>query len=202
VVWSKPNPMPHSVGDRLSTTWEPIYLLVRSRTYFFDLDRIRVPHRSHAAPRKTKSVDKYGWRRDEWAGPYAGNNSGLDRAKNEGRPGNRLGKNPGDVWQVATGGYRGAHFAPFPLRLIERPLRATCPERVCVACGTPWRPVHERAPVAACNCHAPWRPGVVLDPFMGAGTVAVAANRHGRDWLGIELRAEYRRLALKRLADS
>ncbi|MBK7167377.1 MAG: hypothetical protein IPH81_19565 [Candidatus Microthrix sp.] len=41
LVWAKPNPMPASVRDRLSCTWEPIYLLVRSRSYFFDLDAVR-----------------------------------------------------------------------------------------------------------------------------------------------------------------
>jgi adenine specific DNA methylase Mod len=40
----------------------------------------------------------------------------------------------------------------------------------------------------------------VLDPFMGAGTTAVAAARLGRDWIGIELNAEYRTLALNRIA--
>ena len=46
VVWAKQNPMPASVTDRLSCTWEPIYLLTRSSTYYFDLDVIRAPHRS------------------------------------------------------------------------------------------------------------------------------------------------------------
>jgi DNA modification methylase len=102
---------------------------------------------------------------------------------------------------VPTAGYRGAHFATFPLSLIERPLLATCPERVCSVCGTPWKPVHAKPPVVACRCNAGWRPGLVLDPFMGAGTVAVAARKHHRDWLGIELNPAYRRLALQRLAD-
>jgi site-specific DNA-methyltransferase (adenine-specific) len=202
VVWAKPNPMPHSVGDRLSTTWEPIYFLVRSHSYFFDLGRIRVPHRSTRVPSLGTGNEKYGAKRPTWAGPLAGSNDGLIRARAEGRSGHVLGKNPGDVWTIPTAGYRGAHFATFPTRLVERPLLASCPERVCLACGEPWRPVHEREPVPACNCDASWRPGVVLDPFMGAGTVALAANKHHRDWLGIELSAEYRRLALKRLADS
>src|SRR5262249_48019537 len=76
----------------------------------------------------------------------------------------------------------------------------TCPERVCSGCGTPWTPVHDSQPVQACPCSAGWRPGLVLDPFMGAGTVALAAERHGRDWLGIELNPAYRDLALQPLA--
>jgi len=43
VVWAKVNPMPSSVGDRLSCTHEVLLLLVRSPRYFFDLDAIRQP---------------------------------------------------------------------------------------------------------------------------------------------------------------
>lgn len=202
VVWAKPNPMPHSVRDRLSTTWEPIYLLVRSPSYFFDLNCIRVPHRSTRSRSLGTGREKYGTNRPEWAGPLAGSNDGLAKARAEGRAGHALGKNPGDVWTVPTAGYRGAHFATFPVGLVERPLLATCPERVCVVCGIPWKPVHGKAPVGACRCDGGWRPGLVFDPFMGAGTVAVAARKHRRDWLGVELNPLYRKLALKRLAGS
>jgi DNA modification methylase len=40
----------------------------------------------------------------------------------------------------------------------------------------------------------------VLDPFMGAGTTAVSAEKHGRDWLGIELNPEFAALANDRIA--
>ncbi|HEY0167465.1 MAG TPA: site-specific DNA-methyltransferase [Jatrophihabitans sp.] len=43
-VWQKPNAMPSSVVDRLTNTWEPIFLLTKSERYFFDLDAIRIPH--------------------------------------------------------------------------------------------------------------------------------------------------------------
>ncbi|MBO0920366.1 site-specific DNA-methyltransferase [Cellulomonas sp. zg-ZUI222] len=43
-VWQKPNAMPSSVTDRLTNTWEPVFLLAKSERYFFDLDTIRVPH--------------------------------------------------------------------------------------------------------------------------------------------------------------
>src|SRR2546428_10138488 len=46
VIWAKTNPMPHSVTDRLSTTHDFVYFLVRSPRYFFDLHPIREPHRS------------------------------------------------------------------------------------------------------------------------------------------------------------
>jgi DNA modification methylase len=43
---------------------------------------------------------------------------------------------------------------------------------------------------------------VVLDPFMGAGTVGVVARKHARDWLGIELNPSFRELALSRIAST
>jgi site-specific DNA-methyltransferase (adenine-specific) len=194
LVWAKPNPMPASVADRLNTTWEPLYLLVRSRNYYFDLDAVREPHRSRRPAGRIGHGVKYDGRVPAWAGPLAGTNSGLLKARAEGRSGHPNGKNPGDVWTVPPAAFRGAHFATFPERLIEKPLLATCPERSCRRCGLPWV-----KGTPTCRCHAGWSPGLVLDPFMGAGTVAVMAQRHGRDWLGIELNPTYRQLALRRL---
>lgn len=202
VIWAKTNPMPHSVADRLSTTYEVVYFLVRSPRYYFDLDAIRRPHCSTAARSGRPAIG----RRPHWAGPLAGSQDGLRRARAAGQPGHVLGKNPGDVWHLATAGYRGAHFATFPPALVERPLLAGCPERTCAACGQAWRrprlwqdgrTAAELQPV--CNCRAGWRPGLVLDPFFGSGTVAAVARAHRRDWLGIELNPAYAALAEQRL---
>jgi len=46
VAWHKPNAMPSSVRDRLTNTWEPVFLLAKSDKYYFNLDAIRVPHRT------------------------------------------------------------------------------------------------------------------------------------------------------------
>jgi site-specific DNA-methyltransferase (adenine-specific) len=189
-VWAKPNPMPSSVTDRLSLTYEVLYLLVRARRYWFDLDAIREPHRSHGARRARPPLELA----PSWAGPLAGRQDGLQRARAAGVPGHVLGKNPGDVWTIPTAGYRGAHFAVFPKALVRRPMLATCPETVCASCGVAWR--HR---VAACECAGPTMPGVVLDPFFGTGTVGLVAAEHGRDWLGIELNPAFVRLAEQRL---
>lgn len=200
VIWAKPNPMPASVRDRLTCTWEPLYLLVRSPRYFFDLDAIREPHKSQRKPAvRPIAPGKYdAGKRPTWAGPLAGSNDGLLKIRAAGRSGHPLGKNPGDVWTLATARYRGAHFATFPTHLLTKPLLATCPERVCVACGTPWQG-HRKTIAAACACASTWQPGVVLDPFMGAGTTAVEAERLGRDWIGIELNPDYAALARERI---
>jgi len=43
-VWHKPNAMPSSVKDRLTNTWEPVFLLAKAEDYYFDLDAVRLPH--------------------------------------------------------------------------------------------------------------------------------------------------------------
>jgi hypothetical protein len=50
-----------------------------------------------------------------------------------------------------------------------------------------------------CGCRARWIPGIVLDPFIGSGTVAVTAENLGRDWLGIEVSQDYVILAAERI---
>ena len=206
VVWAKTNPMPTSVRDRLSCTYEVVYYLVRDRNYYFDLNAVRVPHRT--------TTVRSGSRRivpaipDDWRGPLTGRNTGLSHLKAKGLAGHPLGKNPGDVWQLATAGYRGRHHAVFPEKLVELPLLATCPAKVCSSCGSPWTnqsvgKLGRAAVIGAlgprCDCGAPAQPGIVLDPFLGSGTVAAVARRHRRHWLGIELNPAFAKLAEARL---
>ena len=226
VIWSKPNPMPSSVTDRLNMTYEVVYHLVRSPRYYFNLDAIREPHRSQGNRTAREPTGKT----PTWAGPLAGSQDGLRKARPDGVPGHALGKNPGDVWSIPTRGFRGAHFATFPEDLVVRPLLATCPEAICTKCTEPWRRAvtSERVAIKAsarptpkdpnvfrfkafwntvrnvgelipCGCGAPTVPGVVLDPFFGSGTVGVVSEKYERDWLGIELNPEYSELARQRL---
>jgi DNA modification methylase len=209
VIWAKSNPMPSSVRDRLSCTWEVWYFCVRSRRYYFDLDAIRAPHTSAmtgasvSAARRAEVAQ-----RPSWAGPLAGSNRGLDQLKARGRVGHPLGKNPGDVWRHATSSHPGVHHAMFPTDIARRPLLASCPEQVCTSCRQPWQrqPARSLGHLAvagelrpACSCAASCRRGLVLDPFLGAGTTAIVAEQLGRDWLGIELNPEFARHAEQRI---
>lgn len=74
------------------------------------------------------------------------------------------------VWRVAPSPLKEAHFAVFPEKLIVPMLLAGSPEG-----------------------------GTVLDPFAGAGTTAIAALRNGRNFVGIELNADYIEIARERL---
>jgi len=210
VVWAKTNTLPSSVTDRLSNKWEYVFLLAKNPLYFFDLDAIREPHTSHQKPlkRRPKSMPK------RWHGPHTDTTTGLDKLKLAGLAGHPLGKNPGDVWRIATTGYRarnGTHHATFPLALADRLIRAGVPEARCSRCRTPWRrplirinnaTARRRALEPNCDCGAATEPGLVLDPFIGSGTTAVAAEALGRDWLGIELNPSFAALAQQRVTDA
>lgn len=79
-------------------------------------------------------------------------------------------KNKRSVWTVTTRPFKGAHFATFPPQLIEP----------CILAGSK-------------------QGDTILDPFFGAGTTGLVAQRHSRNWIGCELNPEYAEMARKRL---
>ena len=178
IVWAK-NAMPESVRDRLSTSYEMIFLLVRGPRYFFDLDAIRIPAKGTPAPRR-RNTPRSGAPSGECRAKYASAEPAVFVGKPHGAamlPGHRhdtvhpKGKNPGSIWPMSTRPLKEAHFAAFP---VDLPLR-------CIAAGG--------------------RPGgTVLDVFSGAATTGLAALQLGRRYVGIELNPEYDRLARSRLA--
>ena len=127
VTWVKPNPMPSSVKDRLNTTTEQVFHLVPEPDYWYDLDAIREPHTERSIERMSE-------------GPVNADTDG--RGTNDDLNPDQLcdpaGKNPGDVFEVTTKPFPEAHFAVYPPELVETPLKATCPSKVCAACGSPY----------------------------------------------------------------
>jgi DNA modification methylase len=209
IVWAKSNPMPSSVRDRLTCTWEALYVFTKQPRYFFDLDAIRMPHTTSRRGRLRPDFQRPP--REAWRGPNGDDASGLDLLKATGIIGHPLGKNPGDVWTLASSNYRGAHHATFPLTLASRVVKAGSPEGRCVRCRAPWQRQLIRslggtavrgALGPSCNCQAESEPAIVLDPFIGAGTTAVAAEQLKRGWLGIELNPDFAELAQRRIQDT
>jgi len=131
VTWVKPNPMPSSVKDRLNTTTEQIFHLVPNPDYWYDLDAIREQYAEASAERYQYGYDSS----DEY--PSVGGISD----KMEGNP---AGKNPGDVFEVTTKPFPDAHFAVYPPDLVEKPIKATVPPKVCAECGAPYQRDVER----------------------------------------------------------
>ena len=79
-------------------------------------------------------------------------------------------RNKRDVWSIKPSHYKEAHFATFPEELIYPMIIAGCPKG-----------------------------GVVLDPFMGSGTVGVVAKHNYRNYVGCELNPEYVKMAEHRI---
>lgn len=125
VVWAKPNPMPESVTDRLSTTFEFVFHLTPEPDYWYDLDAIRVPHTTGGYYSNNTNPDG------------AWHDNGTPRTVARGEPAgcHPSGKNPGDVFEITTRAYPDAHFAVYPEELCEKPIKATCPPKVCAECG-------------------------------------------------------------------
>jgi DNA methylase len=184
--------MPESVTDRLSTTYELLFLLTPSQRYYFNLDPIRLPlkrpeaadgSRAFGGARKGTAggVGATARRRGgRYGGKYASDDTDVEPRAGRGNlmplghahtAAHPKGRNPGDVWTIATRPYRGAHVAPFPIDLPLRAIAAGCPPG-----------------------------GVVLDPFSGAGTTGLAAVQLGRRYVGIDIAAGFHDEAIARLA--
>ena len=136
VTWVKPNPMPSSVKDRLNTTTEQVFMLAPNPDYWFDLDSIREEYKQYdvADNQVDRSEEIKG--KGELADDTCRELRGREEKKKEMY--HPAGKNPGDVFEVTTKPFPEAHFAVYPPELVETPLKATCPPKVCAECGSPY----------------------------------------------------------------
>jgi DNA modification methylase len=207
IVWAKKSPMPESVTDRPTSSWEPIFLLAKGERYFMDMEavkepNVRVPHAGqhlNGEARASGPNDRNG--HSQWEQP--------DRvwADNGGR-------NQRNVWHLGPEPYSEAHFATFPTEIPRRAIKAGTSEKgACPECGAPWKRVatggafaqlDRRNPPSdwqpTCKCGNPnTRPCVVLDPFLGSGTTIAVARTLGRHGVGCELNPAYAELARERI---
>jgi hypothetical protein len=104
-------------------------------------------------------------------GPNAFRGNGANRPERDmAQVGVGENRNKRSVWEVATQPFSEAHFATYPPALIEPCILAGCP-----------------------------KDGTVLDPFGGAGTTGLVADRLQRNAILIELNPEYAGIAERRL---
>lgn len=211
IVWSKPNPMPESVRDRCSKSHEYIFLLTKSAQYFYDAEAVKEPavgfatdprnsfgtkdyvvpgqkpqkragrsvgfgHGTDAADRGRGRVLKGNSKSFRGGGVYTAgaafdNDADIDRETHGNEPNETGLRNKRSVWTMATHSFAEAHFATFPPELPETCIKAGCPLG-----------------------------GIVLDPFFGAGTTGLVADRLQRDCIGIELNPAYAEIARRRIA--
>jgi len=120
IIWYKPNAMPSSVTDRFSNTYEFVYMFSKSQKYYFDLDAVREPHSESSIGRALYPVGSFSPDTEDGHIKLA-TKGNQDRTMVEINP---LGKNPGDVFEIATQPFPEAHFAVFPEKLCEKPIKA------------------------------------------------------------------------------
>lgn len=177
IIWAKPNGMPGSQDDRCTSSHEAIFMFSKSEKYWSDFDAIKTLPRESSIVRLAQDVQAQ-------AGSHRANGGaktngamkavgGTDKQRGHSRV--HAGFNARwdamekseqqakpammrDVWFVSPGGYEGPHFAVMPEEIARRCILAGCPPA-----------------------------GTVLDPFLGAGTTALVADRLSRDAIGIEL---------------
>jgi DNA modification methylase len=184
IPWLKRNSMPESVTDRPSTSVEYVFLLAKSARYYWDGDAVRQgisPHTNQnrgggIGPKNAGIEMGIGSRNNK---SFAAATSGVISSRN---------RRNSDWWFESWQGllldeaddplalvvnpqpYSGAHFATFPPKLVKPMIQAST------------------------------RPDdVVLDPFSGAGTVGLVADRLQRDAILCELSDDYRGQATARV---
>lgn len=188
IIWHKPNPMPESVTDRCTKAHEYIFLLTKNERYYFDARAIAEPVASSTIARLSQPTLEH----QQGSYRVPGKTNGPMKAKPPRFGGQKYGdsdaeetrtksgnyytvsadslRNRRSVWTVTTKPFKGAHFATFPPDLIKP----------CILAGAP-------------------EGGLVLDPFMGAGTTALVASKLNRNYVGFELNPTYIQIAENRI---
>lgn len=208
--WVKRNPMPESTQDRPTSACEVVFMLTKSARYFFDYEAVKRRMAPASLPRlsqdvgnqsgssranggaKTNGTMKAVGKVDKQRGHsrrHAGFNDRWDQMEREEQRGERAFRNAdlffdsidpshgamfnGEEFialDVTTQPFREAHFAVMPPRVAEPLIRASCPEG-----------------------------GTVIDPFGGAGTTGLVADRLQRNAILIELNPDYADMAKRRI---
>lgn len=165
IIWHKPNVMPQSVRDRFTVDFEKMFFFVKSRRYYFRQQYEKLKNPERLKRRLLNPSNKHKQTESYW---FSRNSESMKKSRLKML---ETGRNKRCVWTIGTTNFAGEHFAVYPAKLIETPIKAGCPEG-----------------------------GIVLDPFVGSGTTAVVAKRLGRNFIGIELSMEYSKLAKSRMS--
>lgn len=195
IVWHKKNPLPESTTDRPTVSHELVYMLTRSKKYYWNREAAQVPASENTHPRTSKRRPKVP---GNWINGSVHSYTDAQGRKRRTKPPNikkampdREGgvkaneiflsavsekvvetRNIRDVWSTSTEPFYGDHFATFPTEIARICIELTCPPG-----------------------------GKVCDPFGGAGTVGLVAQRLDRDAIIIELSKKYAQMSRNRIAD-
>jgi DNA modification methylase len=165
IIWHKPNAMPQSINDRFTVDFEKLFFFVKERKYYFKQQFEALKNPQELQRKFSNPFEKHIYRKLNGR-----NYKSLEAIKRSQKEILKKGRNKRCVWTIGTGVSNGNHFAVYPPRLIETPIKAGCPEN-----------------------------GIVLDPFIGSGTTAIVAKKLKRNFIGIELNPYYVKLARARV---
>lgn len=173
IVWSKPNPMPESVKDRCTRAHEYIFMFSKGSKYFYDAAAIAEPAVYSGLTGQDdsgfKDAKKFNGKHSDKQAGHGKRHAGFNE-RWDAKTETSPTRNKRSVWQIATRPFPDAHFATFPPELPE----------LCIKAGS--------------------RPGdTILDPFGGAGTTGLVADRLGRNAILFELNPEYAAIAKRRI---
>jgi DNA modification methylase len=171
IIWHKPNGTPASVKDRFSVDFEEMFFFTKSKQYYFEQQFVPF---SPATVTRIRQFARNGERFDP-ARHKGSNSQGSMAVLNRFAASmkTKKGANMRTVWTIPVARCVEAHYAVYPERLIETPIKAGCPVG-----------------------------GTVIDPFSGAGTTGIVCERLGRSFVGIELNPAYVEIAKKRIRDA
>lgn len=165
IIWHKPNCLPSPAVDRFTVDFEKMFFFVKNRKYYFRQQFEPLRDEQRLARPMFDPAKRQKYRKAIFS---AINHKTFEESRQKMLERGR--RNKRSVWRISTSNFSGNHFAAFPGKLIETPIRAGCPKG-----------------------------GIVLDPFAGSGTTAIVAQELGRNFIGIELNPEYVKLAKTQL---
>jgi DNA modification methylase len=219
IIWYKPNHMPSSVKDRFTNTYEPVFMLVKKKKYYFNLDAVRVPIKQ---PQNINQAS-HNWEKRNTPNPiewrkYAFNYRVSDaEKKSEKYPQFMATKEEIERYKKEKPNHHSGNQTIHGQRLLPQQNQKGTFHQLGKNPGDLWSISTQPAPSEARGKHFAIFPeklvepmilagcpkdGIVLDPFCGSGTTCVVAKKLGRNYIGIDISKEYCEIAEKRLENT
>ena len=223
---SKPNPMPESVTDRPTKAHEYLFLFARSERYFYDAEAIKEPGVMKPQARLTprdfingKDAQRSAHRRPDYRIRDEAEQENATRNKRSvwevataPFPGAHFATFPPalieDCIKAGTSEKGGCAKCGAPMvrevehtaMVVDRSERTRDRGRT-RSSGTMLKPptANTIGWLPSCSCNADVVYATVLDPFFGAGTTGLVADRLGRNCIGIDLNPDYADMAARRI---
>jgi DNA modification methylase len=163
------NAMPESMKDRCTKSHEYIFLLAKNKNYYFDYEAI-LERANYDGRKATRMKGSKKYNKENIMANGKPNTMASQRHERWKEVNGIKVRRKRSIWKVSTANFKGAHHAVFPEALIRPCILAGCPEG-----------------------------GVVLDPFMGAGTTGCVCKELNRNYVGIELNKQNVIMARERI---